>query len=224
MSSIQGLNHLTRGPVSVSIRGDGMGMVENTGRTREGKTGCEATNWISETSIQCRPGQAVKSSRRFVQTGGVRVGSITHAISVDAAGLSAMQGVNKEKAKSALITVHGVSMGFVGYTGRVRGGNTGCEGTDWMSETSIRCRIGQLAEGSRKTVVTIGANLGSLIRAWSADTGSLSIILGTNHPTVNTWSFTINGAGIGAVAYTVRARGGHTGCEGTEWDSETSVR
>ena len=34
------------------------------------------------------------------------------------------------------MTVHGASMGLVTYTGRAREGQTGCESTEWESETS----------------------------------------------------------------------------------------
>jgi hypothetical protein len=40
------------------------------------------------------------------------------------------------------MTVHGSSMGVVAHTVRGRGGHTGCEGTVWQSETSVRCLVG----------------------------------------------------------------------------------
>ena len=40
------------------------------------------------------------------------------------------------------MTVHGGGMGTRGYTGQGREGGTGCEGTEWVSDTSVRCKVG----------------------------------------------------------------------------------
>ena len=54
------------------------------------------------------------------------------------------------------MTVHGASMGLVTYTGRAREGQTGCESTEWESETSMRCMVGHGAGGTRRGVMTVG--------------------------------------------------------------------
>ena len=36
-----------------------------------------------------------------------------------------------------------VELGLVAYTAMGREGQTGCEGTEWESETSVRCLVGQ---------------------------------------------------------------------------------
>ena len=59
----------------------------------------------------------------------------------------------------------------------VRFGETGCEGTEWESETSVRCLIGHVGRGSRRVAVTGAGVSASLTEAWSADSPSLRSLL-----------------------------------------------
>ena len=99
-------------------------------------------------------------------------------------------------------------MGTVGYTGRGRGGHTGCEATEWVSETSVRCKVGQGVQGSRRAVVTAGERSGSVTEAWSTDVAGLSEVQGMNTVGSGGVSVTVQGTRMGTVAYTGRARGG----------------
>ena len=64
-----------------------------------------------------------------------------------------------------------------------------------------------------------------MTQAWSGDVGMMSVIDGSNRGGTGSGSVTVHGAGMGLVSvYTGRAREGQTGCEATEWESETSVR
>src|SRR6056300_1765739 len=69
---------------------------------------------------------------------------------------------NRAGTGSGSMTVHGSGMGLAGYTARGREGQTGCEGTEWESETSVRCLVGQGAGGTRRGVMTAGQRGGSL--------------------------------------------------------------
>ena len=66
---------------------------------------------------------------------------MTQGWSADVGGLSVMRRQNRAGTGSASVTVHGASMGLVAYTGRAREGHTGCEATEWESETSVRCMV-----------------------------------------------------------------------------------
>ena len=50
------------------------------------------------------------------------------------------------------MTVQGAGMGLVRYTGRAREGQTGCEATEWESETSVRCQVSEGGRGTRRAV------------------------------------------------------------------------
>ena len=195
-----------------------MGLVAYTGRAREGHTGCEATEWESETALRCLVVRGSRGTRRVVMTTGDRGGSVTQSWSVDLAGLSVMRRQNRAGTGSTSVTIHGSSMGLVTYTGRAREGHTGCEATEWESETSVRCMIGRGLRGTRRVLITSGAQAGSVTQAWSMDAGVLSVMRRQNRAGTGSASVTVHGAGLGLVTYTGAARGGHTGCESTEWE------
>ena len=58
-------------------------------------------------------------------------------------GMSVMRRQNRAGTGSASVTVHGAGLGLVAFTALGRVGQTGCEGTEWESETSVRCLVGQ---------------------------------------------------------------------------------
>ena len=174
--------------------------------------------------MRCLVGHGARGTRRVVMTAGERGGSVTQAWSVDLGGLSIMRRSNAAGTGSSLITVHGSSLGLVAYTGRARQGHTGCGATEWESETSVRCLVGHGVRGTRRVVMTAGERGGSVTQAWSVDVGGLSVMHRGNRAGTGSTSMTVHGASMGLVTYTGRAREGHTGCEATEWESETSVR
>ena len=73
-------------------------------------------------------------------------------------------------------------------------------------------------------MMTVGERGGSIPQGWSVEGGSLSVMGRQNRAGTGSGSVTVHGASMGLVADTIRGRVGHTGCEGTEWESETSVR
>ena len=224
LSIMTRLNAAGTGSTSVTVHGASMGLVSYTGRAREGQTGCEATEWESETSMRCMVGHGARGTRRVVMTVGERGGSVSQAWSIEAPGLSIMTRLNAAGTGSTSVTVHGASMGLVSYTGRAREGQTGCEATEWESETSMRCMVGHGARGTRRVVMTVGERGGSVSQAWSIEAPGLSIMTRLNAAGTGSTSVTVHGASMGLVSYTGRAREGQTGCEATEWESETSMR
>src|SRR6056300_1561049 len=165
-----------------------------------------------------------RGTRRVVMTVGERGGSVSQAWSIEAPGLSITRRGNRAGTGSTSVTVHGASMGLVSYTGRAREGQTGCEATEWESETSMRCMVGHGARGTRRVVMTVGERGGSVGRARVCDAAGLSITGRGHLAGTGSTSVTVHGASMGLVSYTGRAREGQTGCEATEWESETSMR
>ena len=140
----------------VTVHGSGLGMTSSSMAGRIGHTACEGTEWESETSVRCLMGHGGGGTRRVVMTAGERGGSMTEGWSVDTSGVSMTRRQNRAGTGSGSMTVHGSSMGLQSYTVRGREGATGCEGTEWESETSVRCLVGQGAGGTRRAVMTAG--------------------------------------------------------------------
>ena len=162
-------NRAGTGSASVTVHGASMGLVAYTGRARQGQTGCEATEWESETSVRCLVGHGARGHAAGGDDGGERGGSVTQGWSVDVGRLSYDARSNRAGTGSASVTVHGSSMGLVAYTVRGREGQTGCEATEWESETSVRCLVGHGARGTRRVVMTVRGAGGSVTQAWSVD-------------------------------------------------------
>ena len=158
-------------------------------------------------------------------TGGGRAGSLTQAWSVDVAGLSEVVGLNVAAVGGgASVTVHGSSMGKTGYTGRGRGGRTGCEGTEWVSASAVRCRASGSTGGSRRAMLTVGRRAGSLTQAWSVDVAGFSAVGNFgNVAVVNPSSVTVSGVGWGLVSFSVSARLGVSSIVQTRWFSDSSL-
>jgi hypothetical protein len=229
MSRVDGSNVGGSGGASVTVHGRSLGgKGGHTVRARAGHTGCEASEWVSDSVVRCKIGQGAGGSRQGVVTAGERGGSATEAWSYDGAGgMSRVDGSNVGGSGGASVTVHGRSLGGRGgYTVRARAGHTGCEASEWVSDSVVRCKIGQGAGGSRQGVVTAGEWGGSATEAWSYDgAGGMHLATGSNVGGSGGASVTVHGRNLGGKGgYTVRARAGHTGCEASEWVSDSAVR
>jgi hypothetical protein len=224
MSVTRGSNLAGTGSASVTVLGAGLGLVALTALGRMGQTGCEGTGWESETSVQCRVGHGARGTRRVAVTAGERVGSLSQVTSFDAGSVCISRRINRAGTGSASVTVLGAGLGLVGFTGMVRSGQTGCEGTEWESETSVQCRVGHGAGGTRRMTITASERVGSMSEVYSVDAGSVSAARSGNHAGTVSASVTVHGSSLGLVGFTAMGRVGETGCEGTEWESETTVR
>ena len=203
LSEMRRQNGAGTGWSSMTVHGAGMGLETYTGRAREGHTGCEATEWSSDSWIRCKVSESSGGSWRAVLTVEGRAGSLTEAWSVDVAGISEVVGLNVAAVGGgASVTVHGWSMGKTGYTGRGREGHTGCEATEWVSASAVRCRVGEGEGGTRRAVVTAGGRAGSVKETWSMNVGSLSVMRRQNGAGTGLASMTVHGAGMGLEAFT----------------------
>ena len=205
LSVVSQSNVAGTGLASVTVHGAGLGVAAFTAMGRGGQTGCEGTEWESETSVRCMTGHGSRGTRRIVMTAGERGGTGSIGVSMDAVAMSMTRRSNSAATGSASVTVHGAGLGLVVITVMARGGQTGCEGTEWESETSVRCMLAQGARGSRHIVMTAGEQGGSASAIYSMDKGAMS------RPSIQQGS---NGIGVGDSAGG-RARSDIADCHGT---------
>ena len=156
-------------------------------------------------------------------TSGGMSGSMSGAYSVDTGSTSVLMRSNGAGTGSAWVTVHGSGLGMTGLTGMSWIGDTGCEGTEWESETSVRCLTGHGYGGTRRMMVTSGGMSGSLSETYSVDTGSASVLMRSNGAGTGSAWVTVHGSGLGMTSLSMAGRMGASACEGTEWESETLV-
>ena len=151
-----------------------MGLVSYTGRAREGQTGCEATEWESETSMRCMVGHGARGTRRVAMTVGERGGSVSQALSMDLGSLSLLRRVNRAGTGSASVTVHGIGLGLSFFTTMIRFGQSICEVTEWESDSALRCLSGSAVRGSRRVAITSMLEVGSITHSFSLDLPTLT--------------------------------------------------
>ena len=83
------------------------------------------------------------------------------------------------------------------YSGAVRVGRSGAEGSDWVSETSIVCKAAAGVEGSLSVVATSGVVAGSMTSGMSYDGSSVCVSSAANTRSGASLSTTVIGGGFG---------------------------
>ena len=223
MSAAGRSNRGGTGSASVTVLGSGLGHVASTGLGRLGQTGCEGTEWESETSVRCLVEHGGQGSYRVAITTGEAKGSITELCSSDFSWLWLLRNGNSAGTGSSSMTVYGSALGIGGTTGRGRSGQTRCEETEWVSETSLRCMVESANSASLRALVTGGWRSGTMSETFSVDFGCVSALHLRNGPVTGLALVTLYGAGFGQNSLTSSTRNGMTTCEGTRWVSDTAV-
>eukprot|EP00961_Rhodomonas_salina_P191512 2584698-Rhodomonas_salina.1 len=70
-------------------------------------------------------------------TVGGRVGSVSEGVSFEIGSVSVLRRTNMAGTGSASVTLQGTSLAHGVYSGSARVGATGCERTEWGSETGV---------------------------------------------------------------------------------------
>ena len=115
----------------------------------------------------------------YVMTAGLCKGTLSLGLSVDVGVVSSLKQTNRAGSSSNSVTVQGSVFGHISFTGMAQAGHTGSEGTDWESETSMKCLVGSGARGSHKVVMTVGQSPASGTSMLSFDLGSVEVGLRT---------------------------------------------
>ena len=149
-------------------------------RVRVGRSACEQSVWGSDSAVMCLVGRGVMRSHVVAVSVGVRVGSLSVAMSLDEGSVSVGRRGNVVSSGSLSVSVWGSDLGLGVYSLGVRVGSTSCERSGWESDTSARCLAGSGVMGSLRTAVSVVGQVGSLSVAYSADVGALSAVLRMN--------------------------------------------
>ncbi|EKX35629.1 hypothetical protein GUITHDRAFT_146364 [Guillardia theta CCMP2712] len=293
------------GSTSMTVYGGAMGLGTYTGAGRGGHTGCEATEWESETSVRCQAGLGARGSGQVSLTAGGQGGagsrseavswdgpgvytlslgedrrarfdrcnetgadsscflmdtidrlttSISSSLSTNLSRLSFVMSVRQMPPSTAYVALIGgqeyvaftcVNSSYSPYLLRLTA--RGLFGTSvgdheagaeviyyaWKTvgqgnragtgSTSMTVYGGAMGLGTYTGAGRGGHTGGSGTEGASYDGGWASGAGRANGAGTGSTSMTVYGGGMGLGTYTGAGRGGHTGCEATEWESETSV-
>ena len=220
---VQG-NAGTTGAASVTIRGGGFGLSFFSGSVWTGQTSCESTWWLGDTFVLCHGANGVGQSRRVWTTVGMRVGSLTRAMSWDRVTASALSSNNRMVTGSGQVTVFGARMGRSMTCMPLRIFGTAAEQTVWASDTCLEVLSGQGWLRSGRVGMTVGEHMASTSRSFSYVAYVMNVVLPGNVVGSGSSVITVLGAGMGLVDGTAKTRVGVTACEVTGWMSQTAMR
>eukprot|EP00961_Rhodomonas_salina_P240922 3255266-Rhodomonas_salina.1 len=212
------------GSISLTVAGLNFGTTDPTPRQRIDGSACEATEWMADTTLRCKDAAGVGATKYLSVTIDLQIAwTLTELVSYDIPSLSVPRRMNRAGTGSQSVTIAGAHFGHASYSGGMRYGHTACETTRWIADTATTCQISSGVRGTRKISVTMGIRVGTTTEAKSFDTGYLSVTRKTNRAATGSASITIHGGNMGLTTYTKGIQEGHTGCEATEWESETSM-
>ena len=212
----------TRG--SVSVLGAGLGLVAYTVLGRIGQTGCEGTQWESETSVSCLTSYGVRGSQCVVLTAGNQIETFSHAISYHEPVLLNLSQSNLHYSSTFSVFLSGGNLGDSDMTVREQAGSTSLEATHWISATGLLGKHPSGSRGSLVVSVTSGQIPGSHSKILSYDAGVVSgssVMNSAGGQLQKLWRTSSRQL---AVVLSGVARLGNSACELTEWLSETAVR
>eukprot|EP00292_Cryptomonas_paramecium_P001669 CAMPEP_0113679554 /NCGR_PEP_ID=MMETSP0038_2-20120614/10723_1 /TAXON_ID=2898 /ORGANISM="Cryptomonas paramecium" /LENGTH=1045 /DNA_ID=CAMNT_0000597627 /DNA_START=986 /DNA_END=4119 /DNA_ORIENTATION=- /assembly_acc=CAM_ASM_000170 len=213
------------GSVVLTVLGSGVGAWDKSVHVTIGLTGSSSTSWVSETSAVCLGTSKLGRSMHVTVSAGMRVGTLSKAVSLDAASVSSTLRGNLAASGASSLTVSGVWSGAGDVSKRVRGGRTACEWTVWVSATSLACGMGSVGSGggSVRVVVTSGVAVGSLSAVLSYDAGGVSSTVTVNGVGSGSTFVTVSGGSFGVVSTSGQGRVGGSGAELSLWVSDTAM-
>ena len=210
---MRGTNGQGEGSGSMTVLGSGLGSSRSTGMARTGQTGCEVSQWESETAVRCMvSGACTAASLRVVMTTGMQAGSGTMMYSQDVQVLLRGSG-NGAGTGGTVWRVHGGGLGGShGSSVQARAGQSGCERTDWTSGTSVRCMMGQGGQGPLRATMTVGGQVGSMTGMVSVDMPTVIGMDEVNGRGKRSLSVTLSGSSMGLAGVSLSSRLVETGC------------
>ena len=196
-------------------------------RGRVGGSGLEASVWSGDTWVACRAAAGRGGSLGAALTGGLGMGTVSEALTYDGGSVSSFGAANGAGGWSRQVVsgVWGGGLG-AGVSPRGRWGASGGEGSEWVSDTSLRGRRTKGVGESRVGAVTAGGGAGSVSMGLSYDAWQGSSVSRSNGAgAAGRWDAAVgvSGGGLGLQAGSVAGRAGHTGAEATAWWADSSV-
>jgi len=163
---------------------------------RSGETGCQSTEWMSETSVVGRVVSGPGRSKALTLTTGSLVESLSTAFTFDLLFLSTMHKANIGETAYHPVVIHGDGIEKWSITSKVRLGQSACEMTEWVSETTVKCHPAHSVLSSRLVAVTSGPGVGSVLAMVSMDVGVVSMSGTANLLLPGSQQVTFFGSGI----------------------------
>ena len=200
------------------------GMDSSSVSARTGRTTSPHSQWISDSSIECRVAAGVHGTYTAIVTAGMAVGSLTQCSSYDSPSLKSMiLVVNVPTTGSVSVTAIGSSMSGFGYTSVTRVYSR-AESNMWVSDTSVMAKISGGAAARLRILTTVGSRLGgTLTDSLSYDSPNAYYVVPSSRPSTGVTTVSIIGSNLAIGALSQQVRIGGTPCESARWISSSTL-
>ena len=189
---------------------------------RVGNSACESMEWASETAVICKTAHGAGTSLRLILTSGAGAATLSSAVSYDfELHVSGSRSQNVGMVASA---IHLFIASVAQHSISARTAFSSCESTEWVTSTSIVCKLPAGRAETRAWVITSGIIMRSGSRAISFDAPEVSCITQGNLQTgARDVSIFLHNTGGTSQRYSLQPRVSPSACESTIWLSGTSV-
>ena len=209
-------------PSSLTVQGQGFGVLRATQGLSVGGTACEAGSWMSDTSMMGLPAViATRISGRVVMTSGFLF-TISSLISYDSIVLSGLSPSNIGSGFYSQITLFGSGIGL--GSGFATLGFSAFEVSYWASDSCVVCMVTSASSSSLRISFTSGAMPGSCSSLVSYSDVSINDVSSSNLASTGNILFVADGWNLGHADYSFSALLGMTSSQENSWISSTSVR
>ena len=190
-----------------------------------GGTGCEATEWASESALVCVVARGLFSPKDVAATVAVQVATSTSLFTYDRPMAERLVFPNGPASGGLTSTVTGQNFGWLDMSPTVRVGGSMSEATKWLSDSAILVKLTPGAGLALDATVTVAGLLATAVKGYTYDKASVSSPKPMNVPTSGAISITVHGFNFGATSWFISAatRLGGTANEASSWVSDSSV-
>jgi len=183
---------------------------------------CMTTSWQSVTTALCWSDSGAGYAKAQITVDGLQ-SSGPAQFTYDGPIVTALVLSNSATSSGGVLTIGGSNFGSLDFSATVRVGDSVCRSQNWLSQTSVVCRLPP-GVGARLSIqVSVSEIVGTGFGAFSFDAPIITNANAPNAPSTGSAVATIYGMNFGGTEYSSTAGLGVSACVATVWGSETSV-
>jgi hypothetical protein len=229
----------TAGQSNITVSGSNFGVFSSSVAVRAGFTSCEASYWISDTSVICKLSSGAGLNLGVSVTSSMLIGTLTEALSYALPNITSAERLNFPARGGISFTLSGQNFGTTSYSITLTFGATLCPSTSWESDSSIVCKAPSGVTGTSEgydITVTMLSTTSRFDANIVYDMPEISNLL-TSTGSTETWDITnlagppqggnvvtITGTDFGINNYSPTVKIGAEACKDASWISDTSIK
>jgi hypothetical protein len=214
----------------VTLMGSSLSSFDSTVSGSIGRTMCEASKWMSDSSLACKESMGYTGSNVITVSVTQVIGTSLEIYSYDSPVPMAVSPPNgrmmthfESLAAGYFRVLIGSSFGVVDSSGKGTIGVSQVMATMWISDSFLRCKAATGTGHKLGTTVTVSQLASTSTLIFSFDSPSIDIVSARNSPTSGLVSMLISGRNLGRYDSTPNVKVGNSRCALSRWTSDSSV-